>query len=339
MPITYSLQNLLLDDPPLDHMYDLDDGLLGPIVRMRWISNLVRLAVLEEADQFRAAAGEYTEHDAEIRRLRRASMAPDAGRYYPVEGKANQVFKRLDPEQARQIVEHWRARQPRGAGRDPVEAPACPERSRRELVERERSPRESYDDDPDDVNQGDAESDLSDEYSEVAYGDEECHDDEGPFSGEPGESESEWSKSIPIPHSHFPIPSNPLIESGTKHQTSHTKYQSSFPIPLAAPAATLNTKHQTRNTKPKTRPSRVTRFAGAAAVAAIMLLAALLGVAATWFLKSRIQTTAPQPAPAGIHSTTKMVPSAVPRRSSESGMGMLGIWNPHPTPHLRLVFD
>ena len=107
MPLTYSLENLLLDDPELDH-----ESLLGPVERMRWFSNLLRLAVIEEIDRLHVAAGEYTEYDAEIRRLRRSSMAPDAGRYYPVEGKSNRIFKNLQPEQAAQIVDHWRTRQP-----------------------------------------------------------------------------------------------------------------------------------------------------------------------------------------------------------------------------------
>jgi hypothetical protein len=107
MPITYSLQNLLLDDPELDY-----ESLLGPVVRMRWFSNLLRLAVMEEIDALHAAAGEYTEYDAEIRRLRRSSMALDAGRYYPVEGKSNRIFKNLQSEQAAQIIHHWRTRQP-----------------------------------------------------------------------------------------------------------------------------------------------------------------------------------------------------------------------------------
>jgi len=113
MSTTYSLQNLLLDAPDLDLTYDLEGGgLLGPVVRMRWMSNLCRLAILEETDQARAAAGEYTEYDAEIRRLRRASMHPSAGRYYPVEAKAHRLFRQILPEQARQIVEHWLSRQP-----------------------------------------------------------------------------------------------------------------------------------------------------------------------------------------------------------------------------------
>jgi|GEM_PF-13933 len=131
--LTYSLQNLLLDDPELDH-----ESLLGPVVRMRWMSNLLRLAVTESVDQVHAAAGEYTEYEAEIRRLRRSSMAPDAGRFYPVEGKSNRLFKNLQPEQARQIIEHWRARQP---------TPAHVE-------------------DPDDCDQSDAEYDLLDKQSE-----------------------------------------------------------------------------------------------------------------------------------------------------------------------------
>jgi hypothetical protein len=333
MPITYSLQNLLLDDPPLDDMVDLDGGLLGPIVRMRWISNLVRLAVLEEADQCRAAAGEYAEHDAEIRRLRRASMAPDAGRYYPVDGKSNRIFKNLRPEQARQIVEHWlqtislgdRHEQPQrppalpavsAVEGSPVEGtdtsnsvrkdgksspravvrpkpispsqwasparPACGELVEPRPVERERKPGEYF------------------ERFSVACDDDLAGDacaengiDDNAFSHDPEEPARARHKSLAIPE--------------RPHRQT--------PPDLS----TVPTKHQTRNSKHKTGPSRVPLFAGAAAVAAVMLLAALLGVAATWFLKARTQPTSPRAAPVGRLSTTQIVPSAIPRNSVSAG--------------------
>ena len=61
MPI--SLNNRLLDEQPL----------VGPVVPMRWMSNLFRLAYLEEADRESVADGRDPRHQAEIRRLRRLS--------------------------------------------------------------------------------------------------------------------------------------------------------------------------------------------------------------------------------------------------------------------------
>jgi len=95
-----------LADPPLQEI-----PLVGPVVPMRWMSNLFRLAFLEEADRKSVADGRDPRHQAEIRRLRRLSMAPAAGRHYPVtEGSEADDF--LTTEEARQLVELWRSRQP-----------------------------------------------------------------------------------------------------------------------------------------------------------------------------------------------------------------------------------
>jgi hypothetical protein len=123
--ITYSLENLLLDAPNFDEVYCREDDLIGPVQRVRWMSNIFRLAILEELDFIHIANGEYTEHEHETRRLRRASMARDAGRYYPIDGKTAKIFRHLDHWKARKILFRWRARQP-----TPLEA--SPERKRRE---------------------------------------------------------------------------------------------------------------------------------------------------------------------------------------------------------------
>jgi len=327
MPITYSLQNLLLDDPDLDPLFDPDDGLLGPIVRMRWISNLVRLAVLEELDEIHAAAGEYTEYDAEICRLRRSSMAPDAGRYYPVEGKANRVFKQLDTEQARQIVAHWRARQTLGDRFDDQSISpsqlASPERKRGEFFEPfgadDQYSQSEYQDE-DEFDRRNFEE--SDEWSDEEYAEDGMDDDE--FAHDPEEPARDGHKSFPV--SKGPQPQTPPALRPLTAVPAVSEAEPSEVWWSAAEGSTVVRKHQTQpalpvlsiaegsavegNTKHELRPTRVTRFAGAAAVA---VLAALLILAATWFLKFRIQTTAPQPAPAFIVSTAKIVPSAVPR--------------------------
>jgi len=353
MPITYSLQNLLLDDPELHHMFDTDDGLLGPIVRMRWISNLVRLAVLEELDQLHAAAGEYTEHASEIRRLRRSSMAPDAGRYYPVDGKANRVFKQLLPEQARQIVDHWRTRQTLGDRNydqsiSPSQLaspahPACPELAEGEPVERERKHREFFErfgadeqySQSEYQNEYEDDSEESDELFDEEYAEEYAEngidDDDDEFAHDPQQPARDGHKSFPIS-----MGNKPRTPPALRPLTAVPAVSEAEPSEVRRPVLSeVEGKHQEqrtkneerafkRNTKHELRASRVTRFAGAAAVAAVMLLAALLGLSATWFLKAHFETTNRQPTPphsvpVGILSSTKIVPSAVPRNPVSTG--------------------
>ena len=294
MPITHSLDNLLLDDDALD-----DQPILGPVVPMRWMSNLFRLALLEETDRQLVADGLDPRHEAEIRRLRRMSMAPAVGRFYPVGGDSPDPGQHILPDQARHLVELWRTRQPL-----PDDDPESEYLDNGSKVD---DPEIDFDDEYLDDNELD-ESDFQDDDPEDDDFDENNFEvsnfeepDEWPDEDYPeDEQRSDQPKASPllIPSSHHRLISGPWDDRLEENDFEESDGWSESGNEL--------------------RPSRGTSFAGAAAIA-VAVLAALLFLVATWYVKSRTQPTAPHSAPAGILSPTIIVPSAIPRNPVSAG--------------------
>jgi hypothetical protein len=256
---------------------------------MRWMSNLFRLAFLEEIDRRSALKGCDPRHHREIRRLRHMSMAPKAGRYYPVADDAD-ADDFMTPEEARELVETWQERwriraltddpdidfvifetSPNLSSHSPLESddeegplafssltPSYPEHSRRApwpLAPAADEDRDKFNIDAwdeADSDEADWEADDSDNDSTT---DDDSDDNSTAATNENSDDES--LRSFPVPHSHFPI----------------------------------STQHDYDDNTPDSRPAK--RRRNFATYVALALLGALLGLAASWFLES--QTELPEP--------------------------------------------
>jgi hypothetical protein len=316
--ITYSLNNLLLDAPNFDEVYCRDDDLIGPVQRVRWMSNIFRLAVLEEADFVNVANGVYTEHEHETRRLRRASMARGAGRYYPIDGKAAKIFGHLDHQKARKILYRWRARQP---------IPPSPTTNDLPNVEYLGGNRAHIPIRPDEDANDHAEScqsfpipvppnlvpsapDVSAEPVAPAMPLVPVESSIEPSSREP--STVEWSSAEPnsvARHCHFPIPIHPIIDSANEQPDNRVQNEDDLVQRRKSPSAfRIFIPHQpalTRLWDWGRGSSRPLRSRLVSTLTACALFIAALAIAALWLMWSR--TAQPHP--------IDFTPTTVPKES------------------------
>jgi len=300
MPHTYSLA-----DPPLQ-----EHSLVGPVVRMRWMSNLFRLAFLEEADRKSVSDGRDPRHQAEIRRLRRTSMAPGAGRHYPVaDDEDPDDF--LSPEEARQLVEIWRSRQPLPEYSDAESdyddesasplTPAWPERSRRAPSTLAHDDDDWDEDDPDEQLRPPSDLRGGRPRAVVTY----------PYDDDPRDFEDsdEWAAGDVREGSDGDDPQPWSADEYSLNRHEAGRAQASRPLITSSHHLLINYPDEEEPTS-----GGASRFT---AWVTIMLLAALLGMAARWFIDAYLLSPRRQPAQVEVLDTTKIVPSAVPRESSD----------------------
>jgi hypothetical protein len=294
---------------------------------MRWMSNLFRLAYLELADEKSIADGREPSHHAEIRRLRRMSMAPGVGRHYPVgENEAAEDF--LLPEEARELVEIWRSRRKAQALEDDPDF---------DIVFSQISPR-ALGPSPRGFHEDNTEDDDEAEYEDEEY--EADEDDEAWNEDDSGEEDSAADDQVPGGFTSLapscsdrtpttPWPRNSDDEEWPDAAYPHNRHRGGQwqALPPVAPLPALSalrsikgspsshhrlTKNRKEPAQFPTRAMQIVRFA------AIMLLAVLLGRAAGRFIDAYLHPPRSQPADEHILAPTKIVPSAVPRQNSES---------------------
>jgi len=273
---------------------------------MRWMSNLFRLAYLDEADRHSVAHDRDPRHQAEIRRLRRMSMAPAAGRYYPVDDSDPDDF--LSPEDARQLVELWRSRQTARALEDDPDfdvvfseiSPLAPIPSPFNSASEE----DWDDDDPDDeqlralsdqqgatqaadrTGREEAEAVVVDRLrprAVVSYPYDKEQHDFADFDENEVDDADEWSE-----YRH-------LFGSRNGRRSR------------AAPPLIPSSHHPLTNDpdEPEPLPNRALQFA---TFVFVMLITALLGLAAASFVHGYLRSPPPQPAEEVMLDTTKIVP-------------------------------
>jgi hypothetical protein len=245
---------------------------------MRWMSNFFRLAYLELDDDKSIADGRNPSHQAELRRLRRMSMAPGIGRYYPVaDGVADEDF--INAEEARELLEIWRSRHPPEA-EDPYDDEAWNETDQDEELDEEELDDDGLDDDYEDD-----ESDKADEYEYAAA--------------------ETSARSFPI--ARLPAPSKAV--GSTVEGRSHLRIRD----PLRHTPRREFWTDEAEAENAEAEPSLLDRIASLATDTALGLLIALVVIAAAWFVKSSLQPNAPNTTPSEVPATKKIVPSAVPR--------------------------
>jgi hypothetical protein len=250
---------------------------------MRWMSNIFRLAMLEEIDDQLIDIGRDPRHQSEIRRLRRMSMTPSAGRFYPVGDDSPDRGRTILPEEARQLVDLWRSRQTIGPYEDDRYDDISSATSPLPVLNAvEGVPHPStleYDDDYD-------ETDTDDE--DIDDVDDELEDDDSQAW-----SEAEYSF------------------------TRHKPGRAEAPSGISAMSAVDRTpsSHRPYIDHQEEEEPAAHWAAGLTAWAAIMLLAVLLGTVAGRFINAYISPPQ-QPAEVELLGPTKIVPSAVPLENS-----------------------
>jgi hypothetical protein len=268
MPITNSLDNLLLRDAPLDHQ-----ALFGPVVRMRWMSNLFRLALLEESDLAADAHALAPSHRAEIRRLRRMSMAPSSGRYYPVDDDtADEQFL---AEQARRILDAFLARQ------DPPDQ-NDPDNFDDDLVAEYRNPYES------------SHAYASESYPEPSLYESQENDDDDDDERDNHDPYSEYDEDSPVNERRYSA--RALRDDVWADDEAGQEYDDDC-----------------NDEQSEAEESVLDRILSIAMNTSVAVLVAILVYFASWFVRDAIPSTPHSSAPTGVHGTTKPAADAVPR--------------------------